>query len=338
MNSRKQYVTVVLFAIVINLQACNYNVDKYSANQGQTIDIANATLDSHLQNQTTYLDLTTASTADVGCTKTGAVTDGTVQGTSVNYNSLTTSAGVHANLFTPATYMKVSGLKLRLKRNSSPAGNLFASVNSAGATDPLATSLGTSAAVSVSTISAAPGGALASFALSSPVEIVSTSTYAVLLGISAAVMDNSNFYSVVTSGAGECSSLVAFRTSADSGSTWGAGQAPAGQRTYFSMTTDVHASSGQATWIIKNTKATWLFSTFTMAENTRIGTSGTITYDVGTGESDTTATYDHTGLTLTQVQALSNATSTYLYLRASLSVASPYYDQAELGNGSITVE
>ena len=77
-------------------------------------------------------------------------------------------------------------------------------------------------------------------------------------------------------------------------------------------------------------------STFTMTENLG-GSTGSITYDIGVGSSSSSATYTFTGQTLAQVQALSNLTGSYLYVRANLAVTAPAIDTASVGVGQIRV-
>jgi len=149
--------------------------------------------------------------------------------------------------------------------------------------------------------------------------------------------NNFSWVDVDSAGPQGCTSFPTYVFSSNAGSTWTAASNPGYDRGYFNLNVDQHALTGTASWIISglSSATTWTMSTFTMSENPGGPYGGAITYDVGSGSSSSSATYSSSGLTLAQVRALTNMTGQYFYLRVNFTVASPGYDRAVVGSGSI---
>jgi hypothetical protein len=278
------------------------------------------------------LQLKTLSTENWGCTYTGAASTNT--GIDRTPNGITSASIYYGAIFTPPTYLKVNSANLYLILNGSPSGDIFASIYNSNGTNPT-TLVRSSSLVSFDFLS--PSATMTNFAFSTPIELSASNSYALLNGNQAGWTGydaTSNRYDWVGTSvtASECTNFSVVRKSTDSGSTWSANTL----KHYFTLNVDKHATSGAASWIIQGIGGTWDMSTFDFAENQNGKTTGTITYDIGSGSSAITPTYSSSSLTKAQVQALTDLTGTYLYIRANFSIIAQGYNNATLGNGSIS--
>jgi hypothetical protein len=277
-------------------------------------------------------------TMSIGCTL-GASNSATQSNSFETPNLVTNGNVAHSNTFTSSSYMRLRSFTLRLVKEGGPSGDmrlqLFAS-NGAGPTGSVLVTppdrvIGTSIGTDLL-------GHLVTFSLASAYEIPAGS-YALVLRPQGATVDINNYFSWATvDSSGGCTDFPAYLESANGGGTWTAGLNLGYRRSFFSVTADQHAISGSASWIASvSGRYLWEMATFTFAENPNNRSTGTILYDVGVGSSSSTPTYEHMGLTLSQVRALSNLVGEYLYVRASFNVSSPGFDRAVLGNGSVSV-
>lgn len=284
------------------------------------------------------LRLIATGSGEYGCQFTGSNTgvDGaTATASDKILNAITEAQG---NLTTTTSYMVITGAKVRIRRVGTPSGNMFTALRTTSGADPSATVLSTSADVLISTASVAPTGGLSTFTFSASREAALGTSFALVLAPqSGATVDGANnFRWVVANGAG-CTNFPTYRDSSDSASTWISGVALS--PSYFTLVADTHPTSGQTSWIATgHASALWMMSSFDFDENSRVITTGTFTYDVGAGENPTTPTYSNSGLTKAQVQALSNLSGTYFYVRANFAIGGAGFDQAELGNGLINLQ
>lgn len=325
------------------LSSCgDVKVNNGSTNAGaKSLAAAGATIDtpSTVTLSGGYLTLKNASTATVGCKVTGgangASTSTVIEESSIDFQ-ISSTTKYQAQAFTTSSYMSVSAVTLTIDKVGGPA-TVLAEIRTTSSGSPTATVVGTSNSGNISTLEDPDYGNV-TMSLTSTVELTGGQTYAVVLKPVTGTYDGSNKAAFMTtpSNASACSGFADYKNTSNSGSTWAAGTLN-NAKGVFNVTVATHSPSGTASWIATGTaNGTWNMSTFTFSENPRSITTGTITYDVGAGNDSTTPTYSNTGLTKAQVQALSNLSGQYFYVRANLAVTAPYYDQAELGDGSIS--
>ena len=279
---------------------------------------------------------------DTGTGNWGCVLGGTDDGTTATVVSTAPAIAAQtdglATLFSSTTHLKISALTLRVRRVNTPSGSMYAEIQSASGSNPTGTLLGQSSDVLISAAGAGATGADVSFPLLAVVEAQANLAYAIVLKPSAgATVDASNNFRWASTGSSApegCTDFPAYRSSSNSGSTWGAGLA-ANLRGFFKATAATHSTTGAVSWIMYGEAgAIWLPISFRMAENANGFYSGTITYDIGAGNDPVTPTYSATNLTKAQVQASAEVTGAYLYVRAHLAVTSGF-DQVSVSNGQI---
>lgn len=311
---------------------------------GTIVNIAtsSATLDANVELSGGNIRLKSNGTSTTtGCTYNSAGSNSATQATGYNAGANIISApGVaHANIFTLSNYLSVSQVTLRLRRSGTPSGNMRVKLRTSSAGVPAATVLGTSSDVLISTASSSMSGGDITFSFASNVELVNGSSPALVLeqSTSAFVDGSNNFRWVVANGAG-CTAFPTYQRSTDGAVSWSTGTASS--PSFFSFVAETHATTGTAEWVLTaESGATWNLVDFDMNEDPRLLGSGTIRYDIDVGESPTSpGSYSYTNLTEAGVRAMSPSTltGTYLYVRANFSVSAPGFDQAELGNGTIT--
>jgi hypothetical protein len=345
-ESRLTFKTVLTAGSVVILIACgDLKIDRGVGGPGvRAITASVATIDtpSTLEYVAPTLRLKQSAILGAMCTysATGSNTGTTGNSFTSSSNFFTSLNIMQSNLFTMGSYIKFLSATLRIRRTGAPTGNMFVELRTTTVTDPTATVLATSSDVLISSAGTNADGTDVNFSFPTPYEATGGGAFALVLRPQAdAVLDGTNDFRWVatnSSGPDGCSDFPIFRSSSDTGSTWNDGFNLGYRRNYFSVNASAQYPSGSASWIITGwPSGEWEMSTFTMTENTHSSVTGTITYDVGAGASVSTATYDYTGLTLAQVQALANLEGDYFYLRANFAVPSPYYSQATLLSGSI---
>ena len=277
----------------------------------------------------------------VGCTYSGTSDTSTTSASVSSASNLSSQNVALANLFTTTAPLYVSEINLRLRKISNASGSLAVEIQSTtGGTDPSGTALATSATVLISTLTTGATGSVITFTLSSSLQLTKNTTYAIVLkpqsGATLDAGNNVRWLASDTAGPPEaCSDFPIYRASSDAGVTWGAGQNSNYRRHFFTLTVDDHSTTGNATWILSGAQnSSWYMPSFSLAENSNGVYTGSVTYDVGAGESSTSATYSNTGLTKAQVQALSDLKGTYMYLKANLSLTNSY-DNVSITPGSI---
>lgn len=341
----KKFAGIAAAVLSFFLMACgDISIDHSANGITKSMLASSATIETAatLEVLASKLALKVSGTSATGCTFTGSdstTTTSTVTAGTI-FSALTLAQG---QVFTPSVYLNVQKVSLQIRRVGGPSGNMFAQIRSVSGSDPSASVLATTGDVLISTASTGGNGALLDFTLASSYEMAAgTSLSLVLKPQTDATLDGSNNFRWMVSNSTPtegCTNFFAYRTSSDSGSSWSAG-AQSYQRNVFTLTADVHSTPGQASWIVTGPSSSttiWKMSTFTFSENPGDKTTGTITYDVGAGASSSTPSYSQTGLTLAQVQALSNLTGSYFYCRANLSVSNTF-NQALLGDGSIKAQ
>jgi hypothetical protein len=193
--------------------------------------------------------------------------------------------------------------------------------------------------VDFSTLTSSFEGNLVTFTLSTPQVVISGASIALILKpVTGAILNGINNFGLLSTddvGGTACSNFSLYKKSTDSGTTWGNSNNAGHRRGYFTLSTDVHSSSGSAYWIAQATsKVPWDMTTFSITEAPN-GMGGTVTYDVGSGET-ATPNFTQVGLTKSQVQSLTGINATYLYVRVNLSSASPFYERTEVNGATIT--
>jgi len=334
----RRWILIVAFGLFGGVSCNDLVIDLRDSSTGNVLFLpAAATIDTPaaIELSGSYLSSKSVGTFALGCTFTGV--NGAITGASLTSPVLIdSSSDAHANLFTLSTYARIQKVILRLRKSGGPGGNMRMQIYATSGLNPTGLPLTAAVDLVISTsIGAGSNGTLVDFNLATPYE-AAPGTYAVVLTPQAATLDGLNYFSWATTNSNGCTDFALYRSSADTGATWGAGTNPGFQRSYFEIQADEYASTGTASWITSGGGyLLWDMSTFTFSENPGGATGGTITYDVGAGNSSTVATYSSTGLTLAQVRALTDLTGDYFYVRATLSVASSTSDRALLGSGSI---
>jgi hypothetical protein len=313
-----------------------------------TLATASATIEtpSTVQLSGGFLSLKATGTGSWGCTFVSGGTVDANTGTSLTAGEpLQNLAYSQANLFTTPSYMKVTGLTLRIRRTGGPSGNMYTELRAGSGASPTGASLANSNNVLISSIATTGvAGHLIAFTLPTAVEMPAGATYAVLLQPqSGSTVDGANYFGwVVTNNNSPegCTGFPVYRYSSDSATTWGNGSGTGYGRGYFTIQAEQHASSGTVSWIgtAPSPSSSWIMSSFSFSENPASLTGGTILYDIGVGSDPAVPNYSQTGLTKAQVRALSDLTGQYLYVRAMLSVGSPQFDNAVLGAGGINYQ
>jgi hypothetical protein len=334
-----------VFAVLafLSLSSCGeVKVNNGTTNAGsKSLTAAGATIDtpSTVALSGGYLALKNASTATVGCKIVPGVDTASssvaIEDTAIDYQ-ISSTTKYQAQAFTTSSYMSVSAVTVAIVKTGGPA-TVLAEIRSTSSGSPTAPVVGTSNSGNISTLEDPDYGNV-TMSLTSTTELTGGQTYAIVVKPVTGTYDASNKAAFMTtpSLASACSGFADYKNSSNSGSTWAAGTLSSAKGV-FNVTVATHSPSGTASWIaIGTANGTWNMSTFTFSENPRTITTGTITYDVGAGNDAATPTYSNTGLTKAQVQALSNLSGQYFYVRANLAVSAPYYDQAELGDGSIS--
>ena len=248
---------------------------------------------------------------------------------------LNNSTHRQAYTFTLTSYLEIKTVILRLYKEGAPTGDLNVDVMATSGGVPTGVALGTSATVTYASVSAdgvAPHGATYSLTYTSPVAL-SAGDYALVARPSNLVAGALNFvvWQITASAAG-CSGKSVPITSTNSGSSFAS---TAARRNFVSIMGQTHAPTADLSWITSGfTNATWDLSTFDVTE-TLYSTSGTVLYDVGAGESPTTATYSLTGKTKAEVQAAADFSGTYFYIKATLAVPTPFFETVSIGEITI---
>jgi hypothetical protein len=159
--------------------------------------------------------------------------------------------------------------------------------------------------------------------------ILKPSTGSTLNGI-----NNFGLLSTDDAGGTACSTFSVYKRSSDSGTTWINSNNSGHRRGYFSLTADVHGSSGSGYWVAEASKSVpWDLSAFTTTEAPN-GMGGIVTYDVGVGDTSTPV-FSQTGLTKNQLQGLTGFSGKYLFIRVTLTSPAPYYERAETTDASV---
>ncbi len=236
--------------------------------------------------------------------------------------------------------MNITGVTLRIRKVGGPSGNMLSYLYATSGLNPTGSALATSADVLINSIpNTAAAGNLMGFTFSSALEAAASTAIAVVLRPKTdATIDGANNFRWVTSnstGPDGCTDFPVYRGTTDGGTNWMAANNLGYRRSFFTATVATHDSSGTVSWITDGLGATWDMTTFDFDENPSTLTAGTITYDIGTGSSAVTPTYSQTNLTEAQVQALGDLTGQYLYVKVNLSVSTPFYDRAVIGDGSV---
>ena len=273
----------------------------------------------------------TAASCTYDNTAVDAATVGTTQQVAYKLND---TQYRHATFFTPTTYLFVREALIRIQKFNGPLGTLYAQLTSSLGSDP-STSLANSATITAASTTSAVGGAVETFSFSDGVVLLPNTKYALVLTPgSDYTEDGTNRVGWVTTTSGTgCSSYTVFRRRDTNAGAWYDDGST--RRSYFSIVADVHATPGNASWVLAAfANAKWDTSTFTMVENPN-NTAGSVLYDIGAGDSASTPSYSSTSKTQAEVKALGTLTGQFLYLRANLSVAAPYFESAEVGSGSI---
>jgi hypothetical protein len=316
---------------------------------GTTVAIAaaSATIDTPTNVELSSGVLRSAATGSTsyGCAYNAAGADSATVSTSYNtLEVISSTARSQANLFSAPSYMKINSLTLRVRKVGGPTTDMYAKVQAGSGLDPSGAALATSPGypINATITSVFAVGQLITFALPTPLEVTSGGLYAISLNVASntSLDGANNILWVVSDSVGPpeaCSGFPLYRYSADTGATWGVGNNSNYRRGLFTVNVDQHATSGTASWILDAQRATavWSMSTFSFTENPSGKYGGTITYDVGVGDSSTTAAYSSLAQTKAQIRELSNLTGRYLYVRANFNVANPGYDVAALGDGGI---
>jgi hypothetical protein len=322
--------------------ACNdLSIDPRDPNAANVVlSAASATIETpaEIELDSAQLSSRVLGTMSIGCTM-GAADSATQSNSFETPNLMTNTSRAHANSFSAASYMRLRSFTLRLVKEGGPSGDMRLQLFATSAGSPTGSALATLPDRVIGTsIGTDLLGHLVTFTLTSAYE-VTAGEYALVLRPQGATLDTNNYFSwaTVDSSSG-CTDFSPYLQSTNSGSTWTAGLNLGFRRSFFSVTADQHALSGSASWIASvSGRYLWEMSTFAFAENPNNRSTGSILYDVGVGNSASTPSYTHTGLSLSQVRALPDQIGEYLYVRANFSVSSPGFDRAVLGNGSVSV-
>ena len=344
MTFKKLSKAICLISAGLNVGCGKYSIDRTIPQATKHLYVSLATVETPatITVLSDRINLKSNGTAEVGCFYQAAGGESATQSQTFTSPTIISSLSVaHANLFTPTSYMKINSMILRIRKVGGPSGNMFAQIRSSSGLDP-GTALATSGDILISSVVAAASGTLTTFTLSSPYEVAAGTTYGVTLyPQSDATLDGANNFRWVTNdtAGGGCTGFPIYRASADAGSTWGTGNNLTYRRSYFSVVANTNGTPGQASWILTGRSGgIWSMASFAITENVGGISTGVVTYDVGSGSSSSTATYSQTGLTKAQVQAMTDLTGTYLYVRVNLSVSSPFFDQSSVSDGTITLK
>ena len=319
-----------IIPLIAFIAACNDAIITHTAGTLYSFTTDNGTIEtaSTVEVSGAKYVLQTNGTTSFGCSYTGSDAAST-GATKDSTQQITSIAMAHGNVFTATYYMRIENVTYLIRKVSGPTGNIYADIRYTSGGNPT-TSLGTSALVALSSFGAVVAGVNVSFTFSTPVEVPGGVDYAVVLvPYTDAVLDGSNnFRWITTSDSNGCTSYTA-NVFYNGGWAGGVG------KSYFTITVTQYEASGQVSWMATADAVdmSWNMSTFAFSENPGGATSGTITYDIG-ADNNGSASYSQTGLTKAQVQALTNITGKYFYVRANLA-ASPIYNPAEIGSGSI---
>jgi hypothetical protein len=346
----KNFLAVLASCALLALAlSCNYGFNKYSPSTAAptptpefpltagtfVISAASATIES--PNTITLsegtLMLTTATTADYGCTYSGSQSE--FSGTLVENNAIDSNSRTFASAITTPSYMKINAVKMYMIKSGTPSGSISAAVYSTNGTVPqsLLASTGSYTIESLSSIVSK----WVTFNLISTIEI-SGNTKIAISNVNAqsgwAGYDGTgnryNWHG--SSQLNDCTLFATGHTTTNGGTTW----TSAGLRNYFLINVDTHLTAGTTSWVLEGIGGTWDMSTFNFNENSNGLTGGTIYYDIGTGESPVSPAYTDTLLLKSQVQSLPDKTGTYLYLRAHFSIGTLGFDNATISEGSIS--
>lgn len=212
--------------------------------------------------------------------------------------------------YTPAASHILGGVTLRLAKTGTVSGDMYLSVYQPGSSYSIAS---TTKATSSLTGSYTDH----TFTFSTPPSLTAGTAYSIRLYGAAGCLGSCTNYSA--SGASNGVSIALLTSGNCNNSTFG---------DFFDGTStglkgDAHIlapsyyATSTATFIgDAGLSVLWSPADFTPNENPS-GETGTYTYDVGVGETST-PTYAQTGLTKAQVQALSQVTGRYVFIKATL--------------------
>jgi hypothetical protein len=220
-----------------------------------------------------------------------------------------------------------------------PSANVIADITSAtGAAPNVSNILGTSAAVSMASLSSGLSGADATFSFSTSPTLLANSDYALVLHPvpSSGTIDGGNnmVWRIASSNGSRagCTDFDLLQTSTNSGASW----ANDTGTPYFYFVTPTYQSTGTGYWIVDGGyEVVWNFSTFNVSENPNGDKEGSVLYSIGVGSDPSTPSYSSTNITKAQVRALSNLTGQYLYVRVILNSANNNFSNSGVGSGSI---
>lgn len=333
--------SVCVFGVIAG---CNYSFNNYKPTPSSTISLSLADLvietPTTAEVDGTVFRLKIASTANYGCIYDNSGDPNTpLTGIDpLDSDPITNTALRTAMTVTTPSIMSVRTVKMRVIKNSGPTGLISIDLNTASAGVPTTTNLTTSNSVDLSPLTTSAEGNLATFTLATPQSLASGASVALILKPSAGSTLNgiNNFGLLGTDDAGgiACSTFSVYKRSADSGTSWINSNNAGHRRGYFSLTADVHGAAGSGYWIAEATKSiTWDLTTFDTTEAPN-SMGGTITYDVGVSETNTPV-FTESGLSKSQLQALTDFKGKYLFIRVNLSIPAPYYERAEITAASI---
>lgn len=347
---------LTLLAAGLLMASCNYSFNNYNPSSGNTFTLAIADLvnASTLDGETTATTfrLLKTGTAEYGCDyDPAAAHNSSMLGNAPesSLDTMTSNSRRSAVFVTPPTAMNLQSVKIVAFRNGGAAGTASIDVNSAQTSTPTTTTLASTQSRNMLDISAGSEDWI-QFTLASPLVISSQTELALILkpnftgtpnGVNYITLVSTSDYDYSAGDPIACNAFPIYKASGDSGSTWtapwnnGSPVTADLRRGYFKIIADVHRPSATGHWVVDGGQSmNWDMSTFTITE-APYSLGGQVTYDVGAADTNTPV-YSQTGLTKTQVQALTGITGQYLFVKVNLaSSASPYYERAEVTGASI---
>jgi hypothetical protein len=330
---------------IVALAGCTYGVDNYESRPSatNTLDVANITVEtaSTAEVSGSVFRVKTNGTTDFGCSYDSTGSDNQNTSTSITIeDTITALAEREAVVFNISSYMHITSAKMRVRKFGGPGGEMTIGINNVTVGLPGSTVLSAASGVALAGFDGGSfEGGLATFNLTTPLSVQNGESVAMVLqpGVGASFPLN-NYYGLNSTddvSGTACSAFSLYKKSTDSGTSWTNGTNAGHRRGFATLTVDLHHNAGTGYWVVQGAaEVLWDMPTFTVSESPNTA-GGIITYDIGSSET-TTPVFTHAGLTQTQVRALTEIRGAYLFIRVNLSVATPFYERAEIGNGSIT--
>jgi hypothetical protein len=355
----KQNLVVIPFLVLVSAASgvsCNYSFNNYNPSSDNTFTLTIANLENASildgEKTATSFRLLKTGTAEYGCDYDSTAAHNTdVLGiaTESSLDTLTSNSKRSAVFVTPPVKMNLQAIKMMAFRSGGAAGTVSVDINSAQSSVPTAASLGSTQSRNMLDISADAENWI-QFDLASPLAVSNQTELALILkpsfsgtpnGVNYITLVSTSDYDYSVTDPIACNAFPVYKASSNGGSTWsdpwnnGSPVTADLRRGYFLLVADVHRPTANGHWVVDGTDSMdWDMSTFTITEGMS-SLGGQVTYDVGSANTNTPV-YTQSGLSKSQVQALTGITGQYLFIKVNLtSSASPYFERAEVSEATI---